>query len=99
MKKFIPIIVILAILSCDHQTRKDRRKTDQNVFQQKQVKAPIPKAEKLIHILPLGDVPTEYINEIKSVVKMDMPTKLTTRCRFILPTFCRYSLTTRLLHS
>ena len=34
-----------------------------------------------------------------NAVPVDMPTKLTTPCRFILPTFCRYSLTTPLLHS
>ena len=32
MKKFIPFVIFLAILACDHQTKKDHRRTDQNLF-------------------------------------------------------------------
>ena len=38
-------------------------------------------------------------NAIDSLQWMDMPTKLTTRCRSILTTSCRYCLTTPLLLS
>jgi len=49
----------------------------------------------------VGDCPSGDTLEYYSLMIgiMDMPTKLTTPCRFKLPTFCRYSLTTPLLHS
>lgn len=69
MKRFISFLIFLAILSCDHQPKTDHKKTDHKVFPQKQASTTTPKAEKVIQILPLGDVRIEYINEIKSAVK------------------------------
>jgi len=49
---------------------------------------------------PSGFTDEDMIEVVKSLpADLDLPTKLTTLRRFILPTFCRYSLTTPLLHS
>ena len=69
MKKLSLLIILLALLSCDHPTKQDHLKTDRKVFPQKQGHKVIPIAKKVIHILPLGSVHTQYINEIISVVK------------------------------
>lgn len=62
-------VIVLSVISCNGESRKKHQAEIKKVSPQNQVKPTAPKSEKVIQILPLGAVHTDYINEIQSAIK------------------------------
>lgn len=69
LHQLLLFIIVLCFISCDGGTKKEHRKTNQKVLSQKQVNTKAPESEKVIHILPLGNVIQENIEVVKSSIK------------------------------
>ncbi|KAF5046907.1 Peptidase family M54 [anaerobic digester metagenome] len=68
MRVIIQCFILLTLISCETAVNKDRNRaaTDLSSKEKNETVVSIPK--RVVHILPLGDVPSEYIDLIKSSV-------------------------------
>jgi len=70
MRKIIPLLMLLALISCEVSVNKDKSRKKSEGDTEEKHRAIVSVRKRLVYILPLGEVPSEYIDQIKSAVKI-----------------------------